>query len=227
MKDKARAIALWRREEKILKKARELKRIQSNLDELKELLKVNSESLKTEVKDYGKLREKEQRAIWKERCLGWCQNCKSFRAKENIRLLYTEGLEENDRFVRRIRSFCVDCAIIILNQERCGIDLFQCYEVRKKGSVFFILKNDRWQEVNHLEKVIVEIEKKDILNKEFNVGKSFEFLDYPKLVLKVDGEDIFAKPTVAEASGAKPVCAKSCGEASPPSHEASDGKEEK
>ncbi len=33
----------------------------------------------------------------------------------------------------------------------------------------------------------------DALDKNMKIGKNLEFYDYPKLVFKVDGEDIFAK----------------------------------
>jgi hypothetical protein len=118
MKDKTRVIILCRKDEEILEVAWELKRIQSKLQELKELLKIKSESLREMIKDYKKLQEKFQN---------------------------------------------------------------------------------------------------NALDKDIKVGKNLEFYDYPKLVFKVDGEDIFAKSADT----------KSFGEASSPTHKATEGKEEK
>lgn len=44
----------------------------------------------------------------------------------------------------------------------------------------------------------------NISEKDIKIGKYLEFYDYPRFVFKVDGgQDIFIKPTVAEAMGCK------------------------
>lgn len=193
MQYKTRALILFREENSILGKVKDLRKLQEEFDIIKEYLRTQSESLGKKVKDYKKLREKQQRMIWKERGLNWCQKCGKIFKLTEIQLLYTHGLEENNKYFRRIRNFCKDCASDVLNQVRCGKDLFECCEARNKGKLFIIFKNDRWQKVEYLEDVIIEIEKKDISENDFELGKSFEFLDYPKFVFKANGEDIFAK----------------------------------
>jgi hypothetical protein len=43
----------------------------------------------------------------------------------------------------------------------------------------------------------------DASDKNMKIGKQLEFYDYPKLVFKVDGEDIFSKPACVKDSADK------------------------
>ncbi len=216
MIQEAGIIEFTREEENILEKARELQQLQEELDEIKKLLQTKSLFLAKDVENYKKLRERYQRSIWEsERGLGWCQKCESFHPLSKLNLFYTEELEEDDRLVRRIRSFCQNCASLFLREAKLKTDdRFKRYPAyRRADGQFFIMKNGGWQEVDKSLKVVVEIEKPNISEKDFEIGKYLEFYDYPRLVLKIDGVDFFAKPVVAEASGAKPASTESCGEA--------------
>ena len=82
---------------------------------------------------------------------------------------------------------------IIYNQERLGENLFECFDVENKGGVFYIFKNDNWQEIPHIEKVIIQIEGNNILEKNFEIGKYLEFYDYPKPIFRINSKDVFEK----------------------------------
>jgi hypothetical protein len=63
MKDKTRVIILYKKEQEILGKVEELMEIQDKLNNLKESLKIKSESLREMVKAYKKLHEELQKSV--------------------------------------------------------------------------------------------------------------------------------------------------------------------
>jgi hypothetical protein len=107
MKDKTRVLILYKKEQEMLERVEELKKIQNELNHLKEVLKIKSESLREMVKAYKKTQEELQR---------------------------------------------------------------------------------------------------DVSDKSIKIGKHLEFYDYPKIVFKVDGEDVFAKSDLIKEGLLKEGC---------------------
>lgn len=203
MKDKTRVLILLRKEEVIMKKVKLLNMLQKSFNIISGLLKSKSESLQEDVEDYKKTRRKFQKEIWKERCAGWCQKCNKEFFLSQTQLLYTQSIEEDEKYIRRIVRVCKDCAQIIYNQERLGENLFECFDVKKKNDIFYIFKNDNWQEIPRVEKVIIQIEGNNILEKDFEIGKYLEFYDYPRLIFRINGKDFFAKPVCVKTTTGK------------------------
>ena len=193
MKYKTRILILWRKEEAIMKKVKLLNMLQKSFNIISGLLKSKSESLREDVEDYKKTRIKFQKEIWRERCASWCQKCNKEFFISQTQLLFTQSIEEDEKYIRRIIRVCKDCAQIIYNQERLGENLFECFDVENKGGVFYIFKNDNWQKIPHIEKVIIQIEGNNILEKNFEIGKYLEFYDYPKPIFRINSKDVFEK----------------------------------
>lgn len=132
------------------------------------------------IETYKSQREQLQREAWKESKLCWCQRCEKFHPEEDVVLLYTEGKEwhgseytESYDFYRRLRSFCHQCAEILLSRPRGGDNEFQCYKARRRDEGFEIFVWGEWQELSDRQQsyLIIEIERDYIPESEYQFGQ--------------------------------------------------------
>ncbi len=203
---------LLQKEKEIAKDVNLLQLLQQKFEVIKESLQNRSEDLKKNVNEYKELRRMHQRIIWEQESIGWCQKCNKKCNSSEICLIYTREIEENDKYVRRILAVCKNCAINIFNKPRLGEDQFECFNAKIDNGVFYIFKEKEWQKIYYMKNVIVQIERDHIPEKDFQIGKDIEFYDYPKLVFKVNGKDIFAKPADVKDLESKPARTESSGE---------------
>ncbi len=150
-------------------------------------------NLRKEVQTYQKERERLQKESWMKENLGWCQICDKFCPQESIRLFYTEGREQHTKsygLYKRVRTFCEDCAEIILSRPRGGEEEFQCYKAKQEKDGFVIFVSGQWIPIPEPEYTQIEIEREYITEGEYRFGKLIECPIWPSLHLRIGGKEI-------------------------------------
>ena len=166
------------------------------LNEGEEVIRKRAESFKTArsafeeaevalvetVDDYRGKREDLQRADFAKNGLGWCQGCEKAYPKESVVFLYTEGIEKHGShqdtyysLVRRVQSFCSNCAEVGLSRPQGGDDQFQCFNAEKRDEEFFIFVFEKWIPISKIEDVLIDIEREDIPEREYTFGKNIDY----------------------------------------------------
>jgi len=101
--------------------------------------------------------------------------------------------------------------IIILRKKECEMlgrveELKQIQGNLDESKELLKIKSESLREMVRAYKKLQEEVQTHLFFKDAKVGKHLEFYDYPKLVFKVDGEDIFAKSDLIKEGLLKEGC---------------------